>query len=41
MTLIEQLLSPAVMEWTKANRHLPKDQIINEFDKWFSKSSLI
>ena len=38
MTLIEQLLSPAVMEWTKANRHLPKDQIINEFDKWFSNN---
>ena len=33
---IEQLLSPAVMEWSKANRHLSKEQSIKEFDKWFA-----
>lgn len=33
---IEQLLSPAVMEWSKANRHLSKEQSIEEFDKWFA-----
>lgn len=38
MTLLEQLLSPAVMEWTKANRHLSKEQKINEFDKWFANN---
>lgn len=32
---IEQLLSPAVMEWSKANRHLPKGQSLKEFNKWF------
>lgn len=38
MTLLEQLLSPAVMEWTKANRHLSKEQKMNEFDKWFANN---
>lgn len=38
MTLIEQLISPAVMEWTKANRHLPREQKINEFNKWFANN---
>ena len=33
MTL-EQLLSPAVFEWTKKHEHLPDDQLIEEFDKW-------
>ena len=33
---IEQLLSPAVMEWSKANRHLSKEQSIEEFNKWFA-----
>ena len=33
---IEQLLSPAVLEWTKANSHLSKEQSIKEFDKWFA-----
>lgn len=33
---IEQLLSPAVMEWSKANTHLSKEQLIEEFDKWFA-----
>ncbi len=33
---IEQLLSPAVMEWSKENSHLSKEQSIEEFDKWFA-----
>lgn len=33
MTL-EQLLSPAVLEWQEKNKHLPKEQMLNEFDKW-------
>lgn len=33
---IEQLLSPAVMEWSKTNSHLSKEQSIEEFDKWFA-----
>ena len=33
MTL-EQLLSPAVWEWSQANKHLPKEQLLNEFNKW-------
>jgi hypothetical protein len=33
MTL-EQLLSPAVWEWTKNHEHLPDDQLLKEFDKW-------
>ena len=33
MTL-EQLISPAVWEWTNENEHLPEEQMINEFDKW-------
>ena len=35
---IEQLLSPAVMEWSKANRHLSKEQSLKEFDKWFAEN---
>ena len=35
---IEQLLSPAVMEWSKANRHLPKGQSLKEFNKWFAEN---
>ena len=34
MTL-EQLLSPAVWEWTKNHEHLPDDLLLKEFDKWF------
>ena len=34
MTL-EQLLSPAVLEWTKNHEHLPDDLLLKEFDKWF------
>ena len=34
MTL-EQLLSPAVFEWTDKHEHLPDDQLLEEFDKWF------
>ena len=34
MTL-EQLLSPAMLEWSEANKHLPEDQLLQEFDKWF------
>ena len=33
MTL-EQLLSPAVFEWTNEHEHLPDDQLLKEFDKW-------
>ena len=33
MTL-EQLLSPAVFEWTTEHEHLPDDQLLKEFDKW-------
>ena len=33
MTL-EQLLSPAVWEWTNKHEHLPDDQLLKEFDKW-------
>ena len=33
MTL-EQLISPAVWEWTNKHKHLPDEQMINEFDKW-------
>ena len=33
MTL-EQLLSPAVLEWNQANKHLPEEQLIKEFNKW-------
>ena len=33
MTL-EQLLSPAVLEWEQSNKHLPKEQLLKEFDKW-------
>ena len=33
MTL-EQLISPAVWEWTNKHEHLPDEQMINEFDKW-------
>ena len=33
MTL-EQLLSPAVLEWTNEHEHLPDDQLLKEFDKW-------
>ena len=33
MTL-EQLLSPAVLEWTTEHEHLPDDQLLKEFDKW-------
>jgi hypothetical protein len=33
MTL-EQLLSPAVFEWTTEHEHLEDDQLIKEFDKW-------
>ena len=32
MTL-EQLLSPAVFEWTTEHEHLPDDQLLKEFDK--------
>jgi hypothetical protein len=35
---IEQLLSPTVREWTKANRHIPKDKKVEEFNKWFSNN---
>ena len=34
MTL-KQLLSPAVFEWTTEHEHLPDDQLLKEFDKWF------
>lgn len=34
MTL-EQLLSPAVFEQTTEHEHLPDDQLLKEFDKWF------
>ena len=37
MTL-EQLLSPAVWEWCQENEHLPKEQMLNEFDKWLVKN---
>ena len=33
MTL-EQLLSPAVWEWNQANKHLPEEQLLKEFNKW-------
>lgn len=33
MTL-EQLLSPAVWEWNQANKHLPEEQLLTEFNKW-------
>ena len=33
MTL-EQLLSPAVWEWSQANKNLPEEQLLNEFNKW-------
>ena len=33
MTL-EQILSPAVMDWIQENDNLPKEQVIQEFDKW-------
>ena len=33
MTL-EQLLSPAVWEWNQANKHLPEEQMLEEFNKW-------
>lgn len=33
MTL-EQLLSPAVWEWNQANKDLPKEQLLKEFNKW-------
>lgn len=33
MTL-EQLLSPAVWEWTQANKNLPEEQLLTEFNKW-------
>lgn len=33
MTL-EQLLSPAVLEWNQANKHLPEEQMLKEFNKW-------
>ena len=33
MTL-EQLLSPAVLEWNNANKHLQEEQLLNEFNKW-------
>ena len=35
MTL-EQLLSPAVLNWNIENDHLPDDQLLKEFDKWFA-----
>jgi hypothetical protein len=31
---LEQLLSPAVWEWNQANKHLPEEQLISEFNKW-------
>ena len=33
MTL-EQLLSTAVWEWNQANKHLPEEQMLEEFNKW-------
>ena len=33
MTL-EQLLSPAVLEWNNNHKHLPEEQLLNEFNKW-------
>ena len=33
MTL-EQLLSPAVWEWNQANKELPEEQLLKEFNKW-------
>ena len=33
MTL-EQILSPAVMDWFQENGNLPKEQMIKEFDNW-------
>ena len=35
---IEQLKCPAVREWTKANRHIPKDKKVEEFNKWVSNN---
>lgn len=31
---LEQLLSPAVWEWNQANKHLPEEQLLKEFNKW-------
>ena len=33
MTL-QQLLSPAVLEWYLENKHLQKDMLLKEFNKW-------
>jgi hypothetical protein len=33
MTL-EQLLSPAVLNWHIEHEHLPDDQLFKEFNKW-------
>jgi hypothetical protein len=35
---IEQLLSPAVMDWSVENKHLSKEQLVNEFKKWSEKN---
>lgn len=35
MTL-KQLISPAVIEWIKKNKHIPKEQRIVEFRKWIA-----
>lgn len=35
---IEQLLSPAVMDWSVKNKHLSKEQLVNEFKKWSEKN---
>ena len=39
MTL-EQLLSPAVWEWNQANKYLPKEQLLKEFNNKISNKIL-
>ena len=40
MTL-EQILSPAVMDWLQENKDIPKEQSIEEFDKWLVNNEQI
>lgn len=32
---IQQLLCPAVLEWTLANKHLPEEEVFEKFNEWF------
>ena len=32
---IQQLLCPAVLEWTLANKHLPEEEVFKKFNEWF------